>query len=198
MAAAAAPASYVLQFLVHAGCQRTCLQPCSPLLSCSPRGAHMQVDPDVQAPELLNQLFELGTDLLVGSLEAVWAGRGPATAQPQDEAGATHAAKLTREEAVLDFSQPAAVCHNKVRGFAGWPSTFATFSQQAAAAAAGDSGGSSSSSSSGEAGEVELKIVRTRVAEASAWSGGSEREVGATKDGLFIRCGDGSVLQVGG
>jgi methionyl-tRNA formyltransferase len=164
------------------------------------------VDPDIQAPELLNQLFELGTDLLVGSLEAVWAGRGPATAQPQDEAGATHAAKLTREEAVLDFSQPAAVCHNKVRGFAGWPSTFATFSQQAAVAAAGDSSGSGSggsssssgSSSGGEASEVELKIVRTRVAEASAWSGSSEREVAATKDGLYIRCGDGSVLQVGG
>lgn len=240
------------------------------------------VDPDIQAPQLLEQLFELGADLLVDSLEGVWAGMGQLAAQPQvrgsaarsgaglplcrqalvvgaccgrwawcridavgcrqqvdrlptalatrnlcprfashahrfsmvssprlpqplalaahalawplpqDEAAATHAAKLQREEAVLDFSQPALVCHNKVRGFAGWPSTFATFRQQAA--------GSTASGSSGSNAEelVELKLVRTRVAEPAAWQGSSEQEVTATKDGLFIRCTDGSVLQVGG
>lgn len=143
------------------------------------------MDPDIQAPELLNRLFELGTDLLVDNLEAVWAGMGQLAAQPQDEAAATHAAKLQRHEAVLDFSQPAQACHNKVRGFAGWPGTFATFQQR-------DAGGG------GDAGHVELKIVRTRVAQPSEWSGSSEREVAVGRDALFIRCGDGSVLQVGG
>ncbi|KAL4452092.1 hypothetical protein ABPG75_007754 [Micractinium tetrahymenae] len=152
------------------------------------------VDPDVQAPQLLEQLFELGTDLLVNNLEVVWAGMGALAAQPQDEAAATHAAKLQREEATLDFCQPALVCHNKVRGFAGWPGTFATFRQQAAGGEANGSSGSSSGSDSGEL--VELKIVRTRVAEPAAWTGGSEQEVTATKEGLFIRCADGSVLQV--
>lgn len=118
----------------------------------------------------------------------------PACCPPQNEAAATHAAKLAREEAVLDFSQPAEVCHNKVRGFAGWPGTFATFLQTAAAG----SGSGGEGSSREEA--VELKIVRTRVGDAAAWSGGSEREVAASpsKDALLIRCGDGSVLQVGG
>jgi methionyl-tRNA formyltransferase len=162
------------------------------------------VDPDVQAPELLTQLFELGTDLLVKNLEVVWAGMGDATAQPQDEAGATHAAKLTRQEAELDFSQPAQVCHNKVRGFAGWPGTFATFQQQAAesssssSSSSSDSSSSSSSSSSnaGHTGEMKLKIVRTRMGRPSEWTGSSERQVVASRDALLIRCGDGSVLQV--
>ncbi|KAL4857185.1 Methionyl-tRNA formyltransferase [Chlorella vulgaris] len=154
----------------------------------------LKVDPDVQAPELLTQLFELGTDLLVKNLEVVWAGMGDATAQPQDEAGATHAAKLTRQEAELDFSQPAQVCHNKVRGFAGWPGTFATFQQQAAESSSSDS--SSSSSNAGHTGEMELKIVRTRMGRPSEWTGSSERQVVASRDALLIRCGDGSVLQV--
>ena len=112
--------------------------------------------------------------------------------RPQNDAAATHAAKLTREEAVLDFSQPAAVCHNKVRAFVPWPGTFATFNMIEPSSSSSES--SSSSSSSGEA--VELKIVRTRVGQPSSWQGGSEREVAATKDALLIRCADGSVLEV--
>lgn len=101
----------------------------------------------------------------------------------QDEAAATHAPKLSREEAVLDFSQSAAACHNKVRAFAGWPSTFATFQ------ATSEDGASSE--------PLELKIVRTRLAEAGAWPAGvGERQVAATKDALLVRCGDGGVLQV--
>lgn len=84
---------------------------------------------------------------------------------------------------MLDFSQPAATCHNKVRAFAGWPSTFATFTQ------------ASQDGSSSE--PLELKVVRTRLAEAGAWPAGlGERQVAATKDALLIRCGDGGVLQV--
>jgi len=120
----------------------------------------------------------------------------PASSPPQDDAAATHAAKLQREEAVLDFSQPAAVCHNKVRGFAGWPSTFAIF-EQVADSGSGSESDASSSSGGGSGSEIELKILRARVAEPSTWRGSSEREVTATREGLFIRCGDGSVLQVG-
>lgn len=34
------------------------------------------VDPNVQTPELLSDLFRMGTDLLVRSLPIVWEGRG--------------------------------------------------------------------------------------------------------------------------
>ena len=121
----------------------------------------------------------------------------PSTSLPchfQNDAAATHAAKLTREEAVLDFSQPAAVCHNKVRAFVPWPGTFATFAMVDPSSSSSNGSESSSSGSSGET--IELKIVRTRVGQPSSWQGGSEREVAATKDALLIRCADGSVLEV--
>jgi methionyl-tRNA formyltransferase len=35
--------------------------------------------------------------------------------------------QIAKEESRLDFSQPAAVLHNQVRAFAGWPGTFAAF-----------------------------------------------------------------------
>lgn len=56
--------------------------------------AQVAVDPEIQAPELLAQLFERGADALLRELPDVWAGRGGARAQPQDEAATTHAAKV--------------------------------------------------------------------------------------------------------
>jgi hypothetical protein len=56
----------------------------------------LPVDPDLQAPELLGRLFSLGTALLLSRLDDVWAGRGQQLAVPQDEALATHAAKVGR------------------------------------------------------------------------------------------------------
>ena len=41
------------------------------------------VDADIQAPELLRQLFSLGTRLLVERLPQVWSGEATALARPQ-------------------------------------------------------------------------------------------------------------------
>jgi methionyl-tRNA formyltransferase len=53
------------------------------------------LDPEVQAPELLEQLFSTGVKLLLSKLDSVWAGQGPEVAQAQDEAQVTHAAKVS-------------------------------------------------------------------------------------------------------
>lgn len=96
------------------------------------------------------------------------------------------------------MSRPAAALHNQVRAFAGWPGTTAAFELRAPGAA--DDGASSGGSSPAE--QLELKIVRTRVAPAEAWKGGAAgssgelRHVACSREGIFIRCGDGSVLEV--
>ncbi|HEY8240267.1 MAG TPA: methionyl-tRNA formyltransferase, partial [Kiritimatiellia bacterium] len=48
-------------------------------------------------------------------------------ATPQDEAHATLARKLTKEDGRIDWKQPARAIHNRVRGFSPWPSCFASF-----------------------------------------------------------------------
>jgi len=153
---------------------------------------------DIQAPELLDQLFDIGTDLLLKNLEGVWAGLTEKAATKQDDASATHAPKLTREEGHLNFESPATVCHNKVRGFAGWPGTFHSFRVDS------DAGGDGKAT--GE--EVELKIIRTRVGNNSSGGGGGggdsmakdgrydQKIVEFRGDAMRIVCGDGSVLEV--
>jgi methionyl-tRNA formyltransferase len=140
------------------------------------------VDPDVQAPQLLERLFTLGTDLLLSTLDSVWAGTAGAEAVAQDGGSATHAPKITRPEGQLDFAQPAAACHNKVRAFAGWPGTYHAF------ALADDAGDTEA---------IELKVLRTRVAAAeSATPGAGGNGVEVAGDALRVLCGDGRVLEI--
>src|SRR4029079_13418586 len=49
-----------------------------------------------------------------------------AVATPQDDTQATHAAKITKEEGVVDWTQPAARIHDLVRGLQPWPLAGAT------------------------------------------------------------------------
>lgn len=41
------------------------------------------IDPDIQAPQLLRQLFAKGTRLLLRHLDRVWSGEAAKTAVPQ-------------------------------------------------------------------------------------------------------------------
>ncbi|KAK9842062.1 hypothetical protein WJX81_006621 [Elliptochloris bilobata] len=91
----------------------------------------MAVDPDMQAPELLEELFARGTRLLLRHLPDVLSERARGMAEPQDEAQASSAPKLAMEEGLLDFREPALTLHNKVRAFAGWPGTRHNFVLQA-------------------------------------------------------------------
>lgn len=52
------------------------------------------VDPDIQAPDLLQHLFDLGATLLLDSLPAVFQGKGLEVSHPQDEQHISHAAKV--------------------------------------------------------------------------------------------------------
>ncbi|KAG2437271.1 hypothetical protein HXX76_005930 [Chlamydomonas incerta] len=110
------------------------------------------VPPDVQAPQLSEQLFELGVDMLLRHLPAVLQqGRAAAErAERQDEAAATYAHKILRHEGYLDFRQPAAQLHNTVRALAGWPGARATLLLEAKGADTRE--------------PIEIKILRTRVA----------------------------------
>ncbi|MDR1125561.1 MAG: methionyl-tRNA formyltransferase [Deltaproteobacteria bacterium] len=74
---------------------------------------------DETAGQVYEQMAALGGELL---LEAV--GRFKAGAvheQAQDESRATYAAKLTKTDGLLDFSQTARQLHNQARGVTPWP-----------------------------------------------------------------------------
>ncbi|CAM6107145.1 unnamed protein product [Calypogeia fissa] len=138
----------------------------------------MEVDPDVKAPELLKILFQQGSTLLLGELPAILDGTARSKAVEQDHSKATLAPKVTVDESWLNFDDSAEVLHNKVRAFAEWPGTRATFQL---------------CSPDGEVQTVELKVVTTRIG-SSASTGGLE--VSLVNGSLVVPCAKDSTLEI--
>jgi methionyl-tRNA formyltransferase len=80
------------------------------------------IDPDETSDVVERDLSELGATLLVDVLDAIDAGR--AVAEAQDDAIATYASKITREDGLIDWNQPASSIHNRVRGLYPWPHAY--------------------------------------------------------------------------
>ena len=71
------------------------------------------------AGSLHDRLAELGGRLVVEVLRSLAA--GPLEAQPQPDAGATYASKISRGEAAADWRRPAALLERQVRAFNPFP-----------------------------------------------------------------------------
>ncbi|HXG88249.1 MAG TPA: methionyl-tRNA formyltransferase [Vicinamibacterales bacterium] len=67
-------------------------------------------------------LATLGADLLLTVVDQL--ARGPITETPQQDAAATYAPRLTKEEGRLNFADPASTVHNRVRGLRPWPAAY--------------------------------------------------------------------------
>lgn len=74
------------------------------------------------AGELHDRLAALGASFLVESLPTYIRGEFPLHAQVHAEA--SHARKLTKADAQVDWSRPAVCIHNQIRGLNPWPGTF--------------------------------------------------------------------------
>lgn len=69
---------------------------------------------------LHDRLAALGAEALLECLERLQNGNPP-TPVPQDDARATHAPKLSKQEAKIDWQEPAAVLARRIRAFNPWP-----------------------------------------------------------------------------
>lgn len=77
---------------------------------------------DETSEEVERALARLGAPLLVDAAEALAAGRAVET--PQDETGATYAARITKADGAIDWRRPAEALRNQVRGLHPWPHAF--------------------------------------------------------------------------
>ncbi len=68
---------------------------------------------------LHDKLAALGAGMIVAALDLVASGQ--AVFEPQDETAATYARKITKDEARIDWSRPAAEIERMVRAFNPWP-----------------------------------------------------------------------------
>jgi len=114
---------------------------------------------------LHDRLAELGARMIVSALDGLAAGTLKATPQPAD--GVTYAAKLTREEARLDWRKPAAALERQVRAFDPWPGAWLDY-----------------------AGE-RIRVIEARV------DGPATGRPGSVRPGtLIVTCGDGTGLEL--
>jgi methionyl-tRNA formyltransferase len=77
------------------------------------------IEDDDTTGALHDKLAALGGKMIVEALRRMEAGALPATPQPEE--GVTYAAKISKEEAKLDFAQPAEALARKVRAFNPFP-----------------------------------------------------------------------------
>jgi methionyl-tRNA formyltransferase len=115
-------------------------------------------------------LARLGADLLVATLDPLVEGR--VTEVPQNDADATYAPRLTKQEGAIDWRRDAMALHNHVRGMRPWPNAFTFLT--------GD----------------RLVVHRARLAERAG--GGVEPGVciAAEGDAISVACGDSRALDL--
>jgi len=124
---------------------------------------------DETGATLHDRLAAMGAHMIVAALDGLAKGKLSPTPQPAD--GATYAAKLTREEARLDWRQPAAALERQVRAFDPWPGAWFEIP--------------------GESGPERVRVLKARI------GGKVAATPGAVLEGtLSVACGDGMSLDL--
>ena len=126
---------------------------------------------DEDAEELDGRLAAIGAELLVETLDRLQAGTLRPTPQPDE--GATHARKLTAEDAWIDWTQPADVLARQVRGLKPWPQAQTTLPDGR-----------------------RLKLVTARARAAASAEGEPGTVLRAGRDGIEVASGGGTSLVV--
>ncbi len=129
--------------------------------------ASVPIHADDTAPQLSARLAPVGADLLVGALQQIAAGR--IRREKQNEAEATYAPVLKKEDGLIDWSHPAQQIYNRMRGFTPWPGAYTTFRGQ------------------------QLLLLNARVADALPAPPGT---LHSHKRMLLAACGENSALEL--
>jgi methionyl-tRNA formyltransferase len=80
------------------------------------------IGPDDTSDAVERDLSQMGATLLVNVADQIAAGTSQEVAQ--DDSLSTHAARLTKDEGLIDWSLPASDIHNRVRGLHPWPHAY--------------------------------------------------------------------------
>jgi methionyl-tRNA formyltransferase len=123
---------------------------------------------DETAGALHDRLAVLGADLMVRALAALE--RDALTCSPQPEDGVTYADKIDKAEARIDWSAPAEIVHNRIRGLSPFPGAWCE----------AEIGGR----------KERIKLLHSALAEGAGAPGA------IVGDDLTIACGDGAVRLV--
>ena len=126
------------------------------------------------APELAARMAGWGAPLMAETLRSLAA--GTITPKPQDNAEATYAPMLKKEDGRIDWKRSAMEIYNRMRGFAPWPGAYTTFRSQSC--------------------HVWGEPV-SKEGSADLATGAAPGTLVGEREELFVLCGDATVLRVG-
>ncbi len=89
---------------------------------------NLSIQPDETAPELSARLARLGADTLLRAIQQIEA--GVSHREKQNDAEATLAPILRKEDGRIDWSRSAFEIYNRQRGFTPWPGAYTSFRGQ--------------------------------------------------------------------
>jgi methionyl-tRNA formyltransferase len=127
------------------------------------------IRPEDNSQTLHDRLAQIGASLVVKTIHDFVAGR--ITPQPQPAEGSSYARKISKEDGKLDWTQPARVLWNRIRGFTPWPGAFTYLPA--------------------EPKPLLLKIWQAEVVERAAGNPGEV--LAAEKSGIVIACGENAL-----
>lgn len=130
-----------------------------------------EIDRSETSASLHHKLEQLGAPALLHTLASIAAGR--AVAVDQDDHLSCYAAKITKQEALIDWNQPAQVLDRQVRAFNPFPAAYTTL------------------------GELRIKVWQAEaVPTATATEGNIPlgQIISADNAGLLVSCGEQSLL----
>lgn len=132
--------------------------------------AVVPIGPDDTTTIVESVLAIRGAGLLVETLDAIE--RGAAVATPQDDSSATYAPKVTKAEAIVDWTRPAQQIHNLIRGLWPWPHATTLL------------------------GGTRYILHRSRLSSARADAPPGTIVTASAVDGVHVACGGGSALEL--
>jgi len=136
----------------------------------------VSIGPHDTAGVMHGKLAEVGAKLLCRTVADIR--RGSVSRVPQDDAMATFASKLKKQDGRINWTRAAEAIHNRVRGFNPWPCCFCEIPSM------GSRGGKM-----GKAGAL-LRVFRSSVEEGS---GGAGEVLSVDGEGPLVACGEGAV-----
>ena len=123
----------------------------------------MPVGENESAGEVHDRMMVLGADVVVETVKLI--AEGKVETSSQDNAKATSAPKIFKEDCKIDWAQPATVVHNHIRGLSPYPGAWTMHN------------------------EKQVKVYKSLVAEGAGRTG----EILDANDGIKIACGEGAV-----
>ncbi|MGE3511263.1 MAG: methionyl-tRNA formyltransferase [Vicinamibacterales bacterium] len=126
------------------------------------------IGPDDTSEDVERDLATSGAALLVDTVERL--AHGPIPEEPQDDSRASYAPRLSKEDGLVDWTQPAGRIHDQIRGMRPWPGAYSYLNGE------------------------RLILLRSTVDEASQPVGGPGTIMAARGEVLRIATGAGTLL----